>query len=800
MKSVFSVLLFAPLLAGSVVPGRYIVELSGESVAEHAQRLHGKGARARAAILGAEGRQHRAVLRAEQTGAASRIAREEGTVLGRLDTVHNALLVSIPDEKADRLALVPGVRKVYPVRQVKMLMDRVTALHRATEVWSTVGFDRAGAGVKIAIIDSGIDNEHPAFQDPSLPMPDGFPRANTDADLVYTSRKIIVARSYAAYFRFRDPDRTPQDHVGHGTATAMCAAGVTNTGPLATITGVAPKAWIGNYKIFGTPGINDGGTDDAVLKAVDDAVADGMDVLSLSFGTNVAPRFEDDPEVVALERAAGLGLIVVVAGGNNGPDRATINSPAIAPSVIAVGASYNDRTFVTTARVGDAEPFTAIPGNGRTPPAPITAPLFDVERLDGNGLACSAFPAGSLKGYIAFILRGDCTFDIKLGNARAAGAVAALLYTHQNEPQPVSMQVGTVTDLPAEMVSNADGLAIKALFGGGSLTATLQFTPGPVYVDPARLAGFSAKGPNIDYSVKPDLVAAGVNIYTAAQKLDSRGELYNLSGYSLEQGTSFSTPIVAGAAALLKAARPGLTAAQYRSLLVNSAAPASLAPGTPARVQQAGAGVLDVAAALNLTVTAVPSSLSFGVRGEPPVTRTLAISNVGAAAETFTLTAAPAAGGPVPEISPATVRLEPRASAAISFKLTGAGTAPGEYDGFIFIQPASSSQPARVPYWFASPSNVPASIAIVDYPEDARPGSRATIYFKVLDAAGVPMNTIEPEVTAITDLASVGLVRSVDLYYPDVWSASVRLSSRAGSNLFHIKAGEATRDVNLPGN
>ena len=119
---------------------------------------------------------------------------------------------------------------------------------------------------------------------------------------------------------------------------------------------------------------------------------------------------------------------------------------------------------------------------------------------------------------------------------------------------------------------------------------TLQFNLGPAYANPAQLASFSAKGPNVDLAIKPDLVAVGVNMYTAAEKLDPNGGVYSSTGYAVEQGTSFSTPLVAGAAALVKAARPGLTSAQYRSLLVNSADPAFLVPGTPATVQQAGGG------------------------------------------------------------------------------------------------------------------------------------------------------------------------------------------------------------------
>ena len=99
--------------------------------------------------------------------------------------------------------------------------------------------------------------------------------------------------------------------------------------------------------------MNDGATESAILKALDDAVADGMDVINISLGSNVAPLPANDPEVTAIEHASALGVIVVVASGNNGPDPATVASPATAPSAIAVGASDNDRVFAASASLSN---------------------------------------------------------------------------------------------------------------------------------------------------------------------------------------------------------------------------------------------------------------------------------------------------------------------------------------------------------------------------------------------------------------------------------------------------------------
>src|SRR5262249_5100422 len=155
------------------------------------------------------------------------------------------------------------------------------------------------------------------------------------------------------------------------------------------------------------------------------------------------------------------------------------------------------------------------------------------------------------------------------------------------------------------------------------------------------LVNFSSQGPSVDFSVKPDLIAVGTNLYTAAQKYDTRGALYDPSGYTVTQGTSVSAPLVAGAAALLKSARPGLTNAQYKSLLVNAASPAA---GT---LMQTGAGTLNMFAALNATAAAAPTALDFFVGdGSPVLTQIFTISNAGSASTVFQLSVAPQAGAP----------------------------------------------------------------------------------------------------------------------------------------------------------
>src|SRR5262249_50297387 len=151
-----------------------------------------------------------------------------------------------------QLRTIPGVSYVVRVPRIKPDLDRALELQKVTAAWSASGgAANAGAGIKIGIIDSGIDQNHPGFRDSSLSPPPGFPKGET----AYTNSKVIVARSYVRELAkgfsadpnetSRPDDYTPRDRVGHGTAIAMIAAGVSNTGPAGTIQGVAPKAFLG---------------------------------------------------------------------------------------------------------------------------------------------------------------------------------------------------------------------------------------------------------------------------------------------------------------------------------------------------------------------------------------------------------------------------------------------------------------------------------------------------------------------------------------------------------------------------
>jgi len=269
----------------------------------------------------------KAELKARQDALIPTIESLGGRVVGQYQVAYNGIAIQIPRSKLAGLAQLNAVVSVSPVQAFSPAHTTTLPFLGVPQVWGGVpGF--RGEGMKIAIIDTGIDSGHPAFQDSSLPMPDGFPKTNKSTDLAYTNGRIIVARAYTESAVENGPPAL--DVEGHGTGVAMTAAGGTVLGPFGLITGVAPKAYLGNYKVFPFP--NQGAPDDLILQAINDAVADGMDVLNMSLGGIPASRPGDDPLVEAVENAVAAGRIVTIAAGNEGSDLNTIASPGTAPN------------------------------------------------------------------------------------------------------------------------------------------------------------------------------------------------------------------------------------------------------------------------------------------------------------------------------------------------------------------------------------------------------------------------------------------------------------------------------------
>ena len=784
--------LWALVATAQVVPDRYVVELSEAPLGAEV-RTKGKAAlsdRLRA-------------IQSEQGRAKAAIEARAGKVTTSVESVMNALLVRLPGQDPSVLAALPGVKRVYPVHQVQTTLENALAIHRVPAAWTLIGGkDRAGAGIKIAILDTGISTDHPGFQDPTLKFPAGFPRASSAKNLKFTNNKIIVARSYEDIYELDEPDDAG-DRNGHGTAVAMCAAGVTNSGPLASITGAAPKAWIGAYKI--SPLNERTAAEDAILKALDDALSDGMDVINLSFGSTF--QFPTGPDLlpgVAFDRMKSFGVMMIVSAGNDGPTLNSTNGLGTPSSVIAVGAIGNDRFFADTVIVA-GQTYRAFAGTGGRPTSPVVGNLFDVEGIDATAFLCQPAAGGSLTGRVALILRGGCLFEEKLNNAKAGGAIAAILYTDAARPDAFTPAVGAST-LPAMMVSYPSGIAMKAAATAVTVSATLPFKQASLAKDFRQITSFSSKGPTYDFRIKPDLAAAGEDIYSATQKVDIEGGIYSADGYTILEGTSFSAPIVAGAAAVLRAARPGLTVDQYNSLLINGATPL-MVNGSPfiERVQQTGTGILNLETSLRNNVTILPTSLTFGVgSGTLGGARTgdfvqFSVTNIGKSSDTFKVRSIPYDSAPALQFSATPGSLTPEPTVNLTLApgqtktLYAYWSSPtmlprGEYQGQILIQGDTGA--ILTPYWYAAPSLIPNAVLELNPPNStARVGATVTLFVRVMDSTGFPLTTDAQ--LRFTGVATAGA--TIDLLpgvlFPNLRAIRMRLAPTARANTFQFTFG-----------
>jgi hypothetical protein len=460
---------------------------------------------------------------------------------------------------------------------------------------------------------------------------------------------------------------------------------------------------------------------------------------------------------------------------------------------------HNDRSLGFAINVAGVAPYPAYAGDGPDPGQVISGTLFDVTQVDSTGLACSPLPAGSATGQIVLVLRGTCTFESKLNNVAAGGALAIVVYDNPGNSifATGSVTVGQAT-LPALFVNTADGVDLKARVGQNpALQIAMDFSGASAFPARTDVSDFSSRGPSLGSALKPDLAAVGEEIVTGAQNSYSGGESYSASGFIDTNGTSFSSPLGAGAAAVLKGARPGLTVPQYRSLLINGAAPATASATAPATVSQAGAGILNLLAAVSGTVTAYPTSLNFGTGDAVHATAQLALSNVGTSSDTFTLQAVPAGNAPAPSLATTSISLDPGTSQPIGVTLDATGLAPGEYSGYLLVSGTANPTVARIPYWFAIPGATPAGISVLyqDNSDTQRTLSTQAVVFRVVDAAGLPYTgSLRPAVA----VSGTGTVRS--LYaagsIPGTYAVDIRTGTASMQLTFTI--GDVTQSVTIP--
>lgn len=679
-------------------------------------------------------------------------------ITGAVQHVMNAIFVAATPEQAAELRTLPGVKAVTPLRRRYHISDQLT-LTNVQQAWSKVGGQgNAGAGIKIAIIDSGIDETHPSFQDSSLTPPAGFPKCDIPFDCQFTNNKVIVARSYVNLLNTTDPatsrpdDYSPLDRSGHGTGVASIAAGVQTSYAGTTISGVAPKAFLGNYKVFGSSSVNPFSSEDALIQALDDAVKDGMDVAVFSLGElaftgpldsgaacGVATGTPCDPLAAAVDNAVTKNeLVVVAAAGNAGADGyqaitngvptfGEIDSPGDAPSALSVGATTNDITYTQRVEVPGSDAPSSLQtieafesADGPIPPKPLTAPLIDVSQIGDNGQLCTGDIAnGSLNNSIALIQRGGastCTFEAKVTNAQNAGAIGVIVY--DNGQGVVYAQGLSGTNIPMYMLFQADGQTLKN-FIDSHPNHNVTMDPTPLQV-PANefntVASFSSRGPSTGANaLKPDIAAVGTDFLIATQYFDPQGDLFSSDRYTTGNGTSFATPLVAGAAALVKQAHPGINALNIKSALVNTASSSAISDSSGSGVLAIGGGLLATDKAVNTNLAVSPSSVSFGLLNSnpQPTPQPLLFTNLGSTPIPVTLQVNPPANLSGAQIqvnnaSTASFTVPVGSSITVTASLTGTVSVAGDYAGGITVN--GGAVPMEIPVFFLAGDGVPFDI------------------------------------------------------------------------------------------
>ncbi|MBI4312839.1 MAG: S8 family serine peptidase [Chloroflexi bacterium] len=701
-------------------PVEVVIELNGYSLAEEhrRQREHGLPVMSYEA-----GKGYVQELKASQGNVQKKLAESGVQVLGSYQIALNGIHAVVDAGKLVELAALPQVSRVHRTKTVSRNLETSVPFIFGGLTREQLGLD--GTGVTIAVIDTGIDYTHVAFggsgdvaayaaNDPTVVEPGTFPTAKVigGIDLVgeFFDPGCDNPGEPPACSTIPTPDADPLDLEGHGTHVASTAAGLAG-GEVSQ--GVAPGARLLAVKVFGP-----GSTSDAIIAAAiefaldpnqDGDTSDRVYVMNMSLGSPFGG--DSSPDAVAANAAAELGVLVVASAGNNGDIPFVTGSPASASGAISVAASNDPGILIQQAQVlgsaGADREYESVEFPFAPPLAatgPLSGPtLFVGPACDvGGSGGPNPFAPASLAGKIPLVQRGACRFDEKVLNVQEAGAIAAVMFNNAPGGEPFAGAGDPIVSIPAVMIGNADGLAIRqALLP----TTTFALDPAKMAAIPDRLQGFTSRGPRFAGSVlKPDISAPGGAIRAAAA--GTGGGAISLSG------TSMSSPHIAGVAALLRQLHPDWSAEEIRSLMMNTTTD-NLRGGVPYPLSRMGAGRVQVAVAAHTQSVVTPSSLSFGVveddSGDESFLRRLTVSNKSTVDKTFQLSSSflfpNDDEGSVIITHPRTVSVDAGESKTFSFRVEVDFEALvpessfEEYEGFLhLVETTPGGDSLRVPF------------------------------------------------------------------------------------------------------
>jgi minor extracellular serine protease Vpr len=664
----------------------------------------------------------------DAAAAQVRAAIPSAEIQSRFSILLDGLTVRLPAKSLPKLLGVSAVTKIYPNLSYYSTMDRGPAVIKASDLEAATG-DK-GQGIKIAVVDTGVDPTNPFLNPAGFAYPAGFPRGDTKL----TTPKVIVARSFPGPVRDKLSAAAFDKTEPHGTHVSGIAAGDEGTNApagadhpaTANLSGVAPKAWIGNYRVFTVPTpLGHQANTPEIVKAFEAAVADGMNVINFSGG---GPQTDpvNDAMYETIHNVVLAGVVPVIAAGNDRDDfgLGTTGSPGTAPDAIAVAATSNNHVFAPALGVVNGPPsLGAIPlqsAGGAKLPGPwstLDQTIVDVTSIMGTdgkpveshlcgstadpNTSLGTLPKGSVTGKILLADRGTCSFVSKAERAALAGATGLILVDNRfGEANPIPIRL----PIPGGMVSDLDGQQLRAYLGAHGGQAAIRVTSGIQEINTNRggiITSFSSAGPtDFGHMLKPDISAPGLDV------LSSTPPATTGSTFSVFAGTSMATPHIAGAAALLLQRHPGWTPYQVKSALMSTA---GAAWGDTARTQEAsvllgGAGLANAVAADDPKVFTDPQSLSFEqIDVSPGAQRKsmlLTLSDAGNGSGNWTVSLAPQSQTTGVQIDvPGTVALAPGGDVAIPVVVRAAADAGlGENYGFVVL--SGNGVQRRVPYSF----------------------------------------------------------------------------------------------------
>lgn len=677
--------------------GAWFVELAGSPVADGATL----------ASVSSE----KAAFRREALAAGVRFTERRS-----FNTLFNGFSINIDAANRAKLARLKGVKALYPVETVaRPVVTSEDASPDMVAALSLTGADIAqnqlglsGKGVKVAIVDTGIDIDHPAFGGTGTNGTTAFPNARIVAgyDLVGdnynssgTGDQLIPV-----------PDANPDDCGGHGTHVAGIV-GANGGG----VKGVAPKALLMAYRVFGCAGTTDS---DVIVEALERAYADGAQVINQSLGSG--RQWPQYPTAQASSRLVNKGVVMVASIGNNGPGGSSpdglfaAGAPGVGDKVIGVAAFDNAQLSFKV----NGTPYGFNQATG-SPFAPTSGSLTMAKTGTTTTAddACAPLAAGSLAGKAVLVRRGTCSFFIKATNVMNAGAAAMVLYNNQAGAINATVAGTPPITIPVVGITSAQGATLDGLIAAGATTLNWgsEYVAYP-YGTGGLISGFSSFGLTAELGLKPNLGAPGGGILSTYP--------LELGGTAVLSGTSMSSPHVAGAVALVLEAKPSIQASAMAARLQNVADPknwsGNAALGLLDYTFRQGAGMLDVVGAVTTTASVSPSQISTGESANGAYLQTVTVRNLSLSPASYDIShVAGVAAGPnnlgtgssfaptgtfdapaTVGLSKTTINVGPLGTASFDVTITANASLPERslYGGYIVLTPKGGGTKMSVPY------------------------------------------------------------------------------------------------------